>query len=461
MSPVRVRDLAMPGAATRCAGVVGIVGRVTQTDTRWGICTIDCPSSLTPLCMIVNPSPSYRRTHRDWVSVAPASCRWITSGPGILPVVPRKPALRTLHPNAPPPYHLPKPTAPATPRPTLTMLSPDARNEWLTLLVIGLLVGVSLVLLGYWPLAVAVAVVIIALLLFFRDPNRQVPNYRNVAVAPSDGTVSSVHELDRFEPFDGPAVCVRIFMSVFDVHINRVPCHGRVASMSHQPGAHGNTLNPKSAEDNESMTTAPGPPRQGPPRRRRPPDRRPPRPHHLQPSRPRRGRPTRPTHGHHQARLHHRALPPPYPPAAGQGSQGREGQGRPHRPRRGYPPRPRRTRPLDRRRPRMRCPRKRHPRKPTPPTPTPETSPPPLPTPTTTPPSPTRFSTTPPPSTPARQFRRPGDRSPLHHPCRRVDQQDRAGVAVSLLMVPEQSWTTGTFRSRPSRRSCCSRSDSP
>ena len=135
------------------------------------------------------------------------------------------------------------------------MLSPDARNEWLTLLVIGLLVGASLTLLGYWPLAVAVAVATVALLLFFRDPNRQVPNYRNVAVAPSDGTVSSVHELDRFEPFDGPAVCVRIFMSVFDVHINRVPCHGRVASMSHQPGAHGNTLNPKSAEDNESLTT--------------------------------------------------------------------------------------------------------------------------------------------------------------------------------------------------------------
>ena len=137
----------------------------------------------------------------------------------------------------------------------MAMLSPDARNEWLTLIVIGLLVGLSLLLLGFWYLAVAAAVVTVALLLFFRDPNRSVPNYRAVAVAPSDGTVSSVHELERFEPFDGPAICIRIFMSVLDVHINRVPCHGRVASMSHKPGAYRNTLNPQAAEDNESLTT--------------------------------------------------------------------------------------------------------------------------------------------------------------------------------------------------------------
>lgn len=135
------------------------------------------------------------------------------------------------------------------------MLSAYAKNEWLTIIVVGVCVAVSLVLLGYWPGAVATAVVVFLLLMFFRDPERRTPTHRGIVVAPADGKVSSIHTLDHFEPFDGPAVCVRIFMSVFDVHVNRCACHGKVASISHQPGAHRNTLNPESAEDNESMTT--------------------------------------------------------------------------------------------------------------------------------------------------------------------------------------------------------------
>ncbi len=86
-------------------------------------------------------------------------------------------------------------------------------------------------------------------------PSGSVPSHRGIVVAPADGKISSIHELDHFEPFDGPAICVRIFMSVFDVHINRCPCHGMVREITHQPGAHKNTLKPESAEDNESMTT--------------------------------------------------------------------------------------------------------------------------------------------------------------------------------------------------------------
>ncbi|MEM1108374.1 MAG: phosphatidylserine decarboxylase [Planctomycetota bacterium] len=115
--------------------------------------------------------------------------------------------------------------------------------------------GLSLVLLDYWPAAVLVGLATIAVLSFFRDPDRQVPSPRNIAVAPADGKISSIHDVEHFPPFDGPAVCVRVFMSVFDVHLNRCPCHGKVASITHQLGNHGNTLNPESIEDNESMTT--------------------------------------------------------------------------------------------------------------------------------------------------------------------------------------------------------------
>ncbi|MEM9913560.1 MAG: phosphatidylserine decarboxylase [Planctomycetota bacterium] len=135
------------------------------------------------------------------------------------------------------------------------MLSPYAKNEWLTIIAVGACVGLSLVLLGYWPGAVGIGVATLAVLTFFRDPDRRIPSPRNIVVAPADGKISSIHEVEHFPPFDGPAVCVRVFMSVFDVHVNRCVCHGKVASITHQPGNHGNTLNPESIEDNESMTT--------------------------------------------------------------------------------------------------------------------------------------------------------------------------------------------------------------
>ena len=135
------------------------------------------------------------------------------------------------------------------------MLSGYAKNEWLTILAIGTMAGIALLLLGWWPVAIGVAVVVVGLLLFFRDPQRRTPAHRGIVVAPADGKVSSIHEIEHFAPFDGPATCVRVFMSVFDVHVNRCPCHGQVQSITHQPGQHRNTLNPESAEDNESITT--------------------------------------------------------------------------------------------------------------------------------------------------------------------------------------------------------------
>lgn len=132
------------------------------------------------------------------------------------------------------------------------MLSRHARNEWLTILVIGALLAVVAAVVGWWwavPIVVGVA---LALAAFFRDPDRRVPTQRGVVVAPADGRVSSIHEIDYFEPLGGPAMCIRIFLSVFDVHINRSPCHGEVLSITHKPGAHRNALNPESAEDNES-----------------------------------------------------------------------------------------------------------------------------------------------------------------------------------------------------------------
>lgn len=135
------------------------------------------------------------------------------------------------------------------------MLSPYARKEWLTILAVGGAVAAALLLLSpgnLWWLAGLVFLTAILLATFFRDPGRSVPPARGVIVAPADGRVSSIHELDHFEPFGEGATCIRIFLSVLDVHINRAPCHGMVASITHKPGEYLNALNPRSAEVNES-----------------------------------------------------------------------------------------------------------------------------------------------------------------------------------------------------------------
>lgn len=132
------------------------------------------------------------------------------------------------------------------------MLSPHAKSEWTTIFVIGVLLSLTACFAGLWWLSIPVIIVTICLILFFRDPDRPIPTQRGIMVAPADGKISSIHEVDFFEPFNGSATCVRIFLSVFDVHINRSPVHGVVTSITHKPGQHLNVLNPESAEVNES-----------------------------------------------------------------------------------------------------------------------------------------------------------------------------------------------------------------
>ncbi len=134
------------------------------------------------------------------------------------------------------------------------MFSRSAKSECLTLAATGGMVAIALGLRGHAVLAVVAVVTTFALLLFFRDPERRIPSQRGAVVAPADGKISSIHRLDHFEPLGGPAVCVRIFMSVFDVHINRCPCHGKISSITPRAGKYRNTLNPEAAEDNTSNT---------------------------------------------------------------------------------------------------------------------------------------------------------------------------------------------------------------
>jgi len=118
----------------------------------------------------------------------------------------------------------------------------------------------------WWPLAALAIIVLVWLFAFFRDPERAVPAEEHVMVSPADGTVSDIAEVDHDELLGGPALRIGIFLSVFNVHVNRSPCDGRVLSISYKRGRFLNALNhAKASEENESNTVVLGEPTTGRP----------------------------------------------------------------------------------------------------------------------------------------------------------------------------------------------------
>jgi phosphatidylserine decarboxylase len=90
---------------------------------------------------------------------------------------------------------------------------------------------------------------------FFRDPERVVPVDQHVMVSPADGKISDIVELPNYELLGGPCVRVGIFLSVFNVHINRAPCDGTVAEVIYKRGKFINAMSHgQASEQNESNT---------------------------------------------------------------------------------------------------------------------------------------------------------------------------------------------------------------
>jgi phosphatidylserine decarboxylase len=73
-------------------------------------------------------------------------------------------------------------------------------------------------------------------------------------VAPADGRVTEITRLEAYEGIGRPALRIGIFLSVFDVHVNRSPCAGRVLSVRHQPGEFLDARHPECGIRNESNT---------------------------------------------------------------------------------------------------------------------------------------------------------------------------------------------------------------
>jgi phosphatidylserine decarboxylase len=101
---------------------------------------------------------------------------------------------------------------------------------------------------GSWIWAVVPFLLACFFFWFFRDPQRPVPIEAGLVVSPADGKIT---EVARIQTPDGERIRLSIFLSVFDVHVNRSPIAGTVREVRYQKGKYLNALNPESAEKNE------------------------------------------------------------------------------------------------------------------------------------------------------------------------------------------------------------------
>lgn len=105
--------------------------------------------------------------------------------------------------------------------------------------------------------------ILLAVLQFFRNPRRIVLRNFDEVLAPADGKVVVIEEVEENEYFKGKRIQVSIFMSPVNVHVTRYPVSGKVKYSHYHPGKYKVAWHPKSSEENERTTVVIGTPKFG------------------------------------------------------------------------------------------------------------------------------------------------------------------------------------------------------
>lgn len=137
------------------------------------------------------------------------------------------------------------------------MLIPPALREGLWILVPLAVAWVGLMALqNSYALVGSILVLglIVFSLYFFRDPDRRVPPESQLIVSAADGKVTDVEKLEDGPLGYGPCWRISVFLSVFDVHVNRSPVPGKVLRAEHEPGKYLDARAPECATQNERYT---------------------------------------------------------------------------------------------------------------------------------------------------------------------------------------------------------------
>lgn len=104
------------------------------------------------------------------------------------------------------------------------------------------------------PLALP-TVLWLLILYFFRDPHREPLREPGLVVSPGDGEVVAIVQEHEDQFLRQPVARISIFLSIFDVHVQRVPLAGRVAQVVHRPGKFMQAFRAEASQENEAITT--------------------------------------------------------------------------------------------------------------------------------------------------------------------------------------------------------------
>lgn len=96
------------------------------------------------------------------------------------------------------------------------------------------------------------AIMLIWILAFFRDPHRTPDQQGQVIVAPADGKILHIETVSEPRIYNASTIKIAIFMNIFNVHVNRVPLPGKVLQINYKPGKYLNAATEKASRENES-----------------------------------------------------------------------------------------------------------------------------------------------------------------------------------------------------------------
>lgn len=118
--------------------------------------------------------------------------------------------------------------------------------------VMAVLFGMGKTHLAIWVAEIVLAIILIFVLSFFRDPYRKIPTDKNILLSPADGTITDIQLVDEQEVMEGKVLRIGIFLSVFNVHINRAPCDVKVEKITYKKGGFKDARSPLAGSFNES-----------------------------------------------------------------------------------------------------------------------------------------------------------------------------------------------------------------
>ena len=104
---------------------------------------------------------------------------------------------------------------------------------------------------GSWILALLTVFTVF----FFRNPTPNIPIGDDLVVAPGEGRVIQITQVEEPAFLNGPATRISIFLTVFNVHVQRAPISGEVGYRHYNPGKYLAAWNPKASEENEQAST--------------------------------------------------------------------------------------------------------------------------------------------------------------------------------------------------------------